>query len=311
MTITYGIEWKLYQQMYTIRRTEETLLELFSTGLLFGTVHTCIGQEACAVGVINALDKTKDVIWSNHRGHGHYISYINDVEGLVAEIMGKSSGVCHGVGGSQHLHNHNFYTNGVLGGTVACAVGSAFAEKEKKTGAITVVFLGDGAMGEGIVYESLNMASLWNLPILFVLEHNQYAQSTPTALAHAGDITLRPKAFNIETKTLKADNVLSIYKTAQEIVNKVRNQQKPFFLSLQTYRYAPHSKGDDFRSKKEIENQKKTDPLQHLRWALDQIHSDRLISIEENIETRILRAVDSAKLAESYPPHAFFKEKQV
>ena len=186
-----------------------------------------------------------------------------------------------------------------------------FAEKEKKTGAISVVFLGDGAMGEGIVYESLNMASLWNLPILFVLEHNQYAQTTPTTLAHAGDITLRPKAFNIETKTLKADNVLSIYKTVQEIVNKVRNQQKPFFLSLQTYRYAPHSKGDDFRSKKEIENQKKTDPLQHLRWALDQIHSDRLISIEENIETRILRAVDSAKLAESYPPHAFFKEKRV
>lgn len=141
MQPTPSLEWNLYQQMYLIRRMEESLLDLFSQGLLFGTVHTCIGQEACAVGVVNAIDRSKDIVWSNHRGHGHYISYSDDLEGLIAEIMGKETGVCRGVGGSQHLHKDNFYTNGILGGTVACAVGSALAEKKKEPALLALSFL--------------------------------------------------------------------------------------------------------------------------------------------------------------------------
>jgi acetoin:2,6-dichlorophenolindophenol oxidoreductase subunit alpha len=305
-----ALEWHLYQQMYLIRRTEESLLDLFSQGLLFGTVHTCIGQEAIAVGVINAIDKSKDVLWSNHRGHGHFLAYCDNIEGLIAEVMGKETGVCRGVGGSQHLHCNNFYTNGILGGTVACAVGSAMAEKKKNTGAITVVFLGDGAMGEGIVYESLNMASLWKLPVLFVLEHNQYAQTTPTTLAHASDLSERPKSFGIETREIKADNVISVYKLAQECVHKVRSQQKPLFITMHTYRFAPHSKGDDVRPLAEIETAKRSDPLTHLRWALVQIHERRVASIENEVDMRITEAVENAKRQLVLPPETFFAGRQ-
>lgn len=305
-----ALEWQLYQQMYLIRRTEETLLELFSQGLLFGTVHTCIGQEAVAVGVVNAIDRSKDVIWSNHRGHGHFLAYCDDMEGLIAEVMGKETGVCRGIGGSQHLHFNNFYTNGILGGTVACAAGSALAEKKKKSGAITIVFLGDGAMGEGIVYESLNMASLWKLPILFVLEHNQYAQTTPTSLAHAGDLSNRPKAFGIETREINADNVISVLNLAQESVHKVRTQQKPMFLTMHTYRFAPHSKGDDVRALAEIEAAKRSDPLTHLRRALAPSNENRVTSIENQVDMRINRAVETAKLASVLSPETFFTGRQ-
>ena len=305
-----ALEWHLYQQMYLIRRTEETLLDLFSQGLLFGTVHTCIGQEAIAVGVVNAIDKSKDVIWSNHRGHGHFLAYCEDIEGLIAEVMGKETGVCRGVGGSQHLHFNNFFTNGILGGTVACAVGSAMAEKKKNSGAITVVFLGDGAMGEGIVYESFNMASLWKLPVLFVLEHNQYAQTTPTSLAHAGDLSIRPKAFGIETREIKADNVISVNRLAQECVHKVRTQQIPLFITMHTYRFAPHSKGDDVRPPAEIEAAKRSDPLTHLRWALAQINERRVASIENEVDMRISEAVENAKRQLVLPPETFFAGRQ-
>jgi TPP-dependent pyruvate/acetoin dehydrogenase alpha subunit len=305
-----ALEWHLYQQMYLIRRTEETLLDLFSQGLLFGTVHTCIGQEAIAVGVVNAIDKSKDVIWSNHRGHGHFLAYCDNIEGLIAEVMGKETGVCRGIGGSQHLHYNNFYTNGILGGTVACAVGSAMAEKKKNSGAITVVFLGDGAMGEGIVYESLNMASLWKLPVLFVLEHNQYAQTTPTSLAHTGDLSNRPKAFGIETREIKADNVISVNRLAQECAHKVRTQQKPLFITMHTYRFAPHSKGDDVRPAAEIETAKRSDPLTHLRWALAQINERRVASIENEVDMRIIEAVETAKQQLVLAPEMFFEGRQ-
>jgi len=305
-----ALEWHLYQQMYLIRRTEETLLDLFSQGLLFGTVHTCIGQEAIAVGVVNAIDKSKDVIWSNHRGHGHFLAYCDNIEGLIAEVMGKETGVCRGIGGSQHLHYNNFYTNGILGGTVACAVGSAMAEKKKNSGAITVVFLGDGAMGEGIVYESFNMASLWKLPVLFVLEHNQYAQTTPTSLAHTGDLSNRPKAFGIETREIKADNVISVNRLAQECVHKVRTQQKPLFITMHTYRFAPHSKGDDVRPAAEIETAKRSDPLTHMRWALAQINERRVASIENEVDMRIIEAVETVKQQLVLAPEMFFAGRQ-
>ncbi|MEJ2171008.1 MAG: thiamine pyrophosphate-dependent enzyme, partial [Desulfobacterales bacterium] len=146
---------KFYYQMRLIRSVEERLLDLFSVGLLSGTVHTCIGQEASAVGLINALDATKDLIFSNHRAHGHYIVYTDDIEGLIAEVMGKKTGACGGIGGSQHLCKRNMYTNGVQGGMVPSAVGAALAEKLKHSKAICVVFLGDGTMGQGTVYEGM------------------------------------------------------------------------------------------------------------------------------------------------------------
>src|SRR5512139_1277806 len=171
----------LYERLYTIRRFEETLLENFPRGVFFGTTHTSLGQEADAVGVLSHL-RQEDVVFSNHRGHGHFLAAGGDPYALFAELMGKATGVCGGRGGSQHLHWENFYSNGILGGTVPQAVGMALAEKLKGSHSITVVFLGDGTLGEGVVYEALNMAALWNAPILFALENNGIAQTTPIEL---------------------------------------------------------------------------------------------------------------------------------
>lgn len=286
-----------YRQMYTIRKVEQNLLDLFAQGHLTGTIHTSIGQEACDVGVVNSLDRSKDILFSNHRAHGQFLAYCDDVEGLIAEIMGKGTGVCLGIGGSQHIHKGNMYTNGVQGGIVPNAVGAALAEKIKKTGAVVVVFLGDGTMGEGVVYESFNIASLWSLPVLFLLVDNGIAQSTPKHLEHAGDLETRAMTFAIESASIEGDDVTKVYSTAWNIVNQIRERSRPFFLHVKTARLGPHSKGDDTRAKDEIEFLKQKDPL--LRIAAD-LGDDLRTEIEQSIDARIQKAVEGALTAD-YP----------
>lgn len=284
---------KLYKQMYLIRKSEEKLLNAFDKGLISGTVHTSIGQEACSVGVINNLDLKKDIIFSNHRGHGHFLAYSNDLVGLFGEVCGKSIGVCGGIGGSQHLQKDNFYTNGIQGSIVPVATGMAFAEKEKKSNSIVTVFIGDGTFGQGVVYESMNIASLWNLPLLIVLENNQYAQSTPTYLEHSGELSKRAESFKIKSDELDVKDAVNVYDIANKSVNYVRNNSKPFFLVLNTYRLAPHSKGKDYRDKNEIMKYKNNDPLLLMRNKIKKTDID-IISIEESIEKEIELAFNTA-----------------
>lgn len=284
----------LYRQMYTIRKVEQNLLDLFALGYITGTVHTSMGQEACDVGVVNALDRSKDIIFSNHRAHGQYLAYCDDVEGLIAEIMGRETGVCMGIGGSQHIHKGNMYTNGVQGGIVPNAVGAALAEKMKSTGSVVVVFLGDGTMGEGVVYESFNIASLWSLPVLFLLVDNGIAQTTPKHLEHAGDLATRAMTFSIDSASIEADDVAKVYSTACEVVNDMRERSRPFFLHVQTARLGPHSKGDDTRPKEEIEFLKQRDPLVRIAASLP---VDLRMEIEQKIDARIQSAVEKAMTA--------------
>ena len=282
---------RFYAQMRLIRRTEQTFFDLYERGLMAGTVHTSIGQEACAAGVVNALDRARDVIFSSHRAHGHFLAYSDEVDGLVAELLGRAGGIVGGVGGTQHLHIRNLYTNGVQGGIVPNAAGAALAEKLKQSGAIVVVFLGDGTMGQGVVYESMNLASLWSLPLLFVLEDNQYAQSTHRSQEHAGNLAGRAAAFGIEGAELEADDVFAVYEAASRAVDFVRANSRPYFLTLHTYRLAPHSKGDDTRSPEELERQWARDPLTLLAATLD---AQRRDEINAAIETRIQAAVEKA-----------------
>lgn len=251
-------------RMLLIRAVEERLLALFAEGKLFGTTHTCIGQETCAVAVVGALDRARDVIFSSHRCHGHYLMYTDDPERLFAEIMGRQTGVCGGRGGSQHLCVDNFHTSGVQGGIVPIATGVALAEKYARSGAVTVCFLGDGTLGEGVIYEAFNMASLWQIPILFVLEHNRYAQSTPTARTTAGDVAARAAAFGIATDRRPADDPVALTAHMRAVVERVRGAGAPFFQILDTYRLAAHSKGDDDRDPDELEAHRRNDPLVHL-----------------------------------------------
>jgi TPP-dependent pyruvate/acetoin dehydrogenase alpha subunit len=237
---------ELYRQLYRIRRFEETVLDAFPKGAFYGTTHTYLGQEANAVGVLSDLNEG-DIVFSNHRCHGHFMAYGGDLRALFAELMGKSTGVCGGLGGSQHLHWKNFYSNGVLGSTAPIAVGTALAEKSKDSPAIAVLFLGDGALGEGVVYESLNIASLWRAPILFVIENNHIAQTTPIELALAGDIPGRFAAFDIPVRELDSSDVQDIAAAADDELDALRSEPGPRALVLHTARFGPHSKGDDTR----------------------------------------------------------------
>ena len=291
----------LYERMYFIRRFEETLLDLFAQGKLVGTTHTYIGQEANAVGLVEHLEPERDTIFSNHRCHGHYLAFTDDAFGLLSEVMGKATGTCGGKGGSQHLCKGNFYSNGVLGSIVPVATGIGLAEQRKGTGAISTVFLGDGALGEGVTYESLNMASLWKLPVLFVVENNFYAQSTPIELELAGSIPARGAAFGIEVAELDTTDVAKVHEAAGRAVARIRETGEPYFLVLHTYRFSPHSKGDDNRDPAEIEERRRLDPL---KVAGERLDPSECGAIEAKVEERLAETVEAAEAAPAATPEA-------
>lgn len=254
---------RFYGQMRMIRTLEENLLAMFDRNLLSGTTHTCMGQEADAVGIIDAIDRARDTVWSNHRCHGHFLAYCGAVDGLLAEIMGRTTGVCAGRGGSQHLCLGRFHSNGIQGGIAPLAVGTALAGRDE--GALSVVFMGDGTMGEGMVYEALNLAALWSAPVLFVVEDNGIAQTTPRALGVAGSIALRAEPFGIRSASIESTDVFAINDLARQAVDYVRGEGRPFWLHVHTQRMGPHSKGDDTRPDDIIAKARAADPLALLR----------------------------------------------
>ena len=257
-------ELALYRAMYRIRRFEETVLDEFKRGVFSGTTHTSLGQEANAVGVITSL-REDDIIVTNHRCHGHFLASGGDARALFAELMGRSTGVCGGRGGSQHIHWRNLYSNGVQGGIVPIAAGMAFAEKEKMTGTVVTVFIGDGTFGEGIIYEAFNMARLWALPLLIVVENNHIAQTTPTSTVLAGGLAERIRAFDLQVTELDSSDVIEIRSAAEKSVTFIRQQQLPTALILNTIRFGPHSKGDDTRAVEEMNSLKAArDPVELL-----------------------------------------------
>lgn len=276
----------LYYKMLLIRRFEERALAEFSSGKLSGTTHAYIGQEADAAGILSVI-ADRDVIFSNHRCHGHFLAYGGDPYSLAAELMGKKTGLVEGRGGSQHIHWKNFYSNGIQGGIVPVATGMALAEKLQKSGNIVLVFLGDGTLGEGTLYESMNIASLWKLPILFVLENNQYAQTTPIKMGVAGSISARFSAFGIPTWELRSSDVLEIQTTATEAIREVRRKIHPGALIIHTNRFAAHSKGDDTRSADELSALKQFDPIK--------IHEGRISQeVKEEVDIEITELINQA-----------------
>ena len=256
-----------YRRMVTIRGFETRLLELFAQAKLFGTTHTGLGQEAVAVAVMENL-APEDIIFSSHRCHGHYLARFDDPAGLLGELMGRVNGVCGGRGGSQNLCREGFYSSGVQGGYLPIAAGMAYAEKAKGSGAIVVAFLGDGTLGEGVVYEALNLASLKSVPLLLVLEANGYAQSTPTALGVAGSMVGRAVAFGIDAGEVESNDVEVLEARFRAAAAAVRESGRPRMEIVHTYRLGPHSKGDDDRPPGEIDAWRDRDPLAILKTRL-------------------------------------------
>lgn len=287
----------IYRSLYNIRRFEETVLDNFHRGLFFGTTHTYLGQEANAVGVLAHI-QPGDIVFSNHRCHGHFLAYGGDPHALFAELMGRATGVCGGRGGSQHLHWRNFYSNGILGGIVPIATGMALAEKYKQSGSITVAFLGDGTLGEGVIYEAFNMASLWKAPILYVLENNHIAQTTPIELSVAGSIVERFTSFNIPCQHLDTSDIHQIMPVALDLLTRVRQEESPYALIIDTHRFGPHSKGDDTRDPELVNEMRlKYDPLLIQVLRLDP--AERL-EIESQVHEEISAAFEEA-LQDPFP----------
>lgn len=229
-----------------IRRFEQALLRLFGEGLIDGTTHTCIGQEYVPVAM-KPLLADGDYVFSNHRGHGHYLARHQDPVALLAEIMGRAGGVCAGVGGSQHLHQDTYFSTGVQGESLPMAVGAALHLKH--TGGIALAYIGDGTFGEGAVYEALNMASLWEVPLIVVVENNRIAQTTPVAQHMAGSIGARAAAFGIAYRYFETQDIPAI---RDELAPLIRTG-KPLVVEFDTVRLGPHSKGDDTRDEAEVQ----------------------------------------------------------
>lgn len=288
-------EPRLLAKALGIRLFEQRLLKLFSEGRLFGTVHTCIGQEWTGVALAEHL-QPQDVIFSNHRCHGHYLARTGNYQGLLAEIMGRKTGICGGRGGSQHICDANVFSNGIQGGIVPVAAGVALSKLLSGDDGIAVVFIGDGTLGEGAVYESMNIASMWGLPLLIVLENNLYAQSTSQRQTLSGDIEARAAAFRIPTRHCSTWEPEKLIETMGEAVVTVRRDHHPVFLRVDTYRLMAHSKGDDGRDKTEIADY----------WERDILHQALKMQpdLMAPIEAELLAALDAAVDAAEQSPLA-------
>ena len=249
----------MYRTMLRIRYFEETVDQLFSLGKVWGTGHLYIGEEAVAVGAIAAL-WPDDYIVSTHRGHGHCLAKGASVTLMMAELMGKKEGYCRGIGGSMHiadLSSGNLGANGVVGGGVPIAVGAALASQMRKDGRVTLCFFGDGAANQGGVHEALNMAAVWHLPIVFAVENNQYAMSTPLKRSFAiPRISDRAACYGFPGVTVDGNDIFSVFRAASEAVDRARNGGGPTLMECVTYRWKGHSKSDanKYRTREEIKN---------------------------------------------------------
>jgi len=237
---------RMYRRMLAIRLFEERVNDLYTRALMPGLAHLYIGEEAVAVGVCEAL-RRDDYITSTHRGHGHCLAKGASPDLMFAELLGKKAGYCKGKGGSMHIADPdtgNLGANAIVGGSAALATGAAFSSKYLKLGRVVVCFFGEGALGQGVLYESMNLAQLWTLPILYVCENNQYNEYTHFSETTAGEIMARPAAFGLASASVDGQDVRAVYETTAALVDRARNGGGPAFLLCHTYRFRGHHVGD-------------------------------------------------------------------
>jgi acetoin:2,6-dichlorophenolindophenol oxidoreductase subunit alpha len=289
----------MYEQMLKIRVFEEHVNELYTGAKMPGLAHLYSGEEAVAVGVCSAL-RRDDYITSTHRGHGHCLAKGAAADRMFAELLGKEAGYCRGKGGSMHIADQdtgNLGANAIVGGSAGIATGAALSSKMRGTDQVAVCFFGDGALGQGLLYEEMNMASLWKLPVIYVCENNFYNEYTHFSETTAGEISARPKAFGILTEEVDGQDVRAVYNTALRLVERARKGEGPGFMLCNTYRYYGHHVGDISRSyyrSKEEEQLWMTqrDPLTLLReWLIQQHMADA--HVFEQIEQRVRAEVEA------------------
>jgi len=307
-----GVEqWtRMYRRMVMIRLFEEQVNELYTRALMPGLAHLYAGEEAVAVGICEAL-RPGDYITSTHRGHGHCLAKGASPDRMFAELLGKEAGYCRGKGGSMHIADPatgNLGANAIVGGSAGIATGAAFSSKHLGTNQVTVCFFGEGALGQGVLYEVMNLASLWKLPVIYACENNLYNEYTHYSETTAGDLLARATAFGLPAESVDGQDVRAVYATAKRLVDRARKGEGPAFLVCNTYRYAGHHVGDInreyYRSKQEEQEWKtERDPIKNLAdWLIEQKHndSDALDRIQEEVRSEMKAAVEFA-LAAPYP----------
>jgi acetoin:2,6-dichlorophenolindophenol oxidoreductase subunit alpha len=265
---------QMLQTMHTIRVFEERAEQLYNLGKTYGTMHLSIGQEATAVGASNALEDG-DYLLNHHRGHGHCLAWGSDPDRMMAEFLGKETGYCRGRGGSMHIADveaNNLGANGIVAGGVPIAVGVGLSIKMRKTSQVCMVIFGDGAANEGAFHESLNMAAIWKLPVIYLCENNQYAMSMSARKAlPVEDISIRAVSYNIPGITVDGNDALAVYQVIGEAAARARRGEGPTLVEAKTYRYKGHSRSDKqaYRSREEVQTwMDERDPIQRFSSLL-------------------------------------------
>ncbi|MHB8276838.1 MAG: thiamine pyrophosphate-dependent dehydrogenase E1 component subunit alpha [Candidatus Humimicrobiaceae bacterium] len=301
--ITPDLYREMLKKMLQIRFFEEQVDQLYMKGEVHGTGHLYIGMEATAVGAIFALKK-EDVITSTHRGHGHCIAKGAELKFMMAELLGKRTGYCKGKGGSMHIADiniGNLGANGIVGGGIAIATGAALAAKEMETGQVALCFFGDGAINQGVFHESINMASIWKLPVIYIVENNKYGMGFPVSKAVSIDkLSKRACAYGVKGITIDGNDVVGVYNTLSELIFETRSGKGPILVECETYRWKGHSRVDPerYRTKEEVDEWKKKCPILRFKKYLidnniitlseiDKIEKDVMIQIKEATEFAI------------------------
>ena len=304
---------RMYRQMVKIRAFEDNANQLYLSAKMPGLTHMYSGQEAVAVGICEALDAT-DNITSTHRGHGHCLAKGAEFRKMFCELLGKEEGYCRGKGGSMHIadqENGNLGANAIVGGSAGIATGAALAAKRLRTGRVAVCFFGDGALGQGLLYEPMNMAALWKLPVIYACENNLYGEYTHVSEMAAGSLCARSQAFGIEAHEVDGQDVLAVNALARELVGRARGGEGPFFILLHTYRFHGHHVGDIDRKyyrteAEEREWKAERDPIRNFEsWLAGEgiASGAEFAALSREIRSEAKSAVEYA-LAASYPPAA-------
>lgn len=299
----------LYRRMILIRKAEERLAADFKAGKLPGPVHIYIGQEAVAVGIAAHL-RDSDVMTSTHRGHGHFLAKGGDLAAMFAEVYGRATGICGGMGGSMHVADFDrgiLGANGIVGAGIPLACGAALAAQLDGKGGVAVGFFGDGASAQGVLSETLNIAALWKLPLVLCCENNGFSEFSPSAAVNAGAIADRAKPFGVPAMTVDGNDLFAMWQTAEEAVTRARNGGGPTFIEARTYRFHGHVEGEKaflkemYRTDDEVEARRAGDPVALFRERMlagGEIAADAVKSVDEEIA----RAVEAAAAAAEAAP---------
>ncbi len=300
----------IYRMMKRVRKFELNSIEMYQRGEMPGFLHPCVGQEATASGTANALEKT-DLILTTHRGHGHLIAKGVNLDHMMAELLAKETGCCHGRGGSMHIMSPEdgiVGANGIVGAGIVIAPGVALAAKMNNTGQVVMVYFGDGASNQGTFHEGINLASIWKLPVVFVCENNQYAESTLQKDDESGrpfatnidDLAVRAQAYGIPGITVNGNDPDEVYQAAKEAVDRARRGEGPTLLECRTYKWYGHYIGDPalYRPESEVEEWKAKDPIPAYEERLlkAQVLTDTLVEeIEQELNDELEHAIKFAK----------------